>query len=74
MASNSSAGGPRGKRRRHGYRGYGSPLRHEQAGAIHWGLGFGGVSFPRGVGILPPRADFVSEELRERLPADENSD
>ena len=70
----SAGGGPRVKRRRHGYRGYGSPLRREHAGVIHWGRGFGGIDFPESVGILPPRADFVSEELRERLPADENPD
>ena len=42
----SAEGGRGGKRRRHGYRGFGSPLRHEHTGAIHWGRGFGGVGFP----------------------------
>jgi hypothetical protein len=56
------------KRRRHGYRGFGSPLRHEQTGTIHWGRGFGGVGVPEGGGILPPGPDLVSEELRESLP------
>jgi hypothetical protein len=61
----------RGKRRRHGYRGYGSPLRHEHAGAIHWGRGFAGVGFPEGGGILPPRQDLLPEQLRERLPTED---
>ena len=56
------------KRRRHGYRGYGSPLRHEHAGAIHWGRGFGGVGSPEGGSLLPPPPDLLPEELRERLP------
>jgi hypothetical protein len=34
---------PQPKRRRHGYRGYGSPLREERGGVIHWGRGFTGV-------------------------------
>ena len=55
------------KRRRHGYRGYGSPLRHEHAGAIHWGTGFGGVGFARDGSLLPPQPDLLPEELRERL-------
>jgi hypothetical protein len=61
------------KRRRHGYRGYGSPLRHEHAGTVHWGRGFAGVGFPEDVGILPPRPDLVTEQLRERLPQDNDS-
>jgi hypothetical protein len=56
------------KRRRHGYRGYGSPLRHEHSGAVHWGTGFGGVGFARDGAILPPHPDLLHEELRERLP------
>jgi hypothetical protein len=63
-----SASPKRVKRRRHGYRGYGSPLRHEHTGTVHWGLGFAGVGFPEGGGILPPRPDLVTEQLRERLP------
>ena len=63
----------RAKRRRHGYRGYGSPLRHEHTGAIHWGQGFGGVGVPEGGGLLPPRPDLLPEELRERLPHDDGS-
>ncbi len=61
------------KRRRHGYRGFGSPLRHEHTGAIHWGRGFGGVGVPEGGGILPPDLDLLSEELRESLPAEDVS-
>jgi hypothetical protein len=61
------------KRRRHGYRGYGSPLRHEHTGTIHWGRGFAGVGFPEEVGILPPRPDLVPEQLRERLPPEDGS-
>ena len=56
------------KRRRHGYRGYGSPLRHEHAGSIHWGTGFGGVGFARDGSLLTPQPDLLPEELRERLP------
>jgi hypothetical protein len=63
-----SASPKRVKRRRHGYRGYGSPLRHEHTGTVHWGRGFAGVGFPEEGGILPPRPDLVTEELRERLP------
>ena len=61
------------KRRRHGYRGYGSPLRREQTGAIHWGRGFAGVGVPEGGGILPPRPDLLSEELPERFPSEDGT-
>ena len=61
------------KRRRHGYRGYGSPLRHEHTGAIHWGRGFAGVGVASGGGILPPRPDLIPEELHERLPTDDGA-
>jgi hypothetical protein len=72
MAPERSAGeGRGGKRRRHGYRGFGSPLRHEHTGAIHWGRGFTGVGFPEDGGILPPRPDLLPEELRERLPPED---
>jgi hypothetical protein len=40
------------KRRRHGYRGYGSPLsrvREDHDGDFHWGLGFAGLG-PSGAG------------------------
>ena len=63
-----SASPKRVKRRRHGYRGYGSPLRHDYTGTVHWGRGFAGVGFPEEGGILPPRPDLVTEELREGLP------
>jgi hypothetical protein len=56
------------KRRRHGYRGYGSPLRHEHAGSIHWGKGFGGVGITQDASLLPPQPDLLPEELRERFP------
>ncbi|HKA37901.1 MAG TPA: hypothetical protein VKH43_13840 [Thermoanaerobaculia bacterium] len=62
------------KRRRHGYRGYGSPLRHEHAGSVHWGTGFGGVGFARDGALLPPQPDLLPEELRERLPRRNGSD
>jgi hypothetical protein len=67
----SASGGRGGKRRRHGYRGYGSPLRHEHTGSIHWGQGFAGVGSFQGAGILPPRQDLVPEETRERLPPED---
>ena len=55
--------------RRHGYRGFGSPL-HEGSGAIHWGRGFAGIGFPgEGGSLLPPAADLVPRDLRERLLA-----
>jgi hypothetical protein len=41
-----SASTKRVKRRRHGYRGYGSPLHHEHTSTVHWGRGFAGVGFP----------------------------
>jgi len=62
------------KRRRHGYRGYGSPLRHDHAGSIHWGRGFGGVGIVEGSSLLPPQPDLVPEELRENLPSRRGSD
>jgi hypothetical protein len=43
------------KRRRHGYRGYGSPLWEDHAGS-HWGRWFGGV--------LLPEAGILSESTR----------
>jgi hypothetical protein len=73
MTPDRRLGGRSEKRHRHGYRGYGSPLRHEHSGAIHWGQGFAGVSFPRDAGILPPQQDLVPEELRERLPSDDDT-
>jgi hypothetical protein len=55
------------KRRRHGYRGYGSPLREDLAGAIHWGRGFGGARFAgEGSGLLLPAAEIVPEDRRGR--------
>ena len=61
------------KRRRHGYRGYGSPLRHEHAGSIHWGKGFGGIGSVEAPSLLPPKQDLLPEELRERIPPRESS-
>jgi hypothetical protein len=57
------------KRRRHGYRGYGSPLgrvREEHGGDFHWGLGFAGLG-PTGGGVLPPEPRVVPEGLHESL-------
>lgn len=58
---------PRKKRRRHGYRGYGSPLAREReyGGAIHWGRGFTGVGFPgESGGLLPTLPEVLPEDLR----------
>ncbi len=74
MTPDRHSGGRNEKRHRHGYRGYGSPLRHEHSGAIHWGQGFAGVSFPQDARILPPHQDLVPEELRERLPSDDETE
>jgi hypothetical protein len=63
----------RTKRRRHGYRGYGSPLRHEHTGAIHWGRGFGGVGFTEEGKILSLRPDVIPEELRDRLSSEDDT-
>ena len=57
------------KRRRHGYRGYGSPLsrvREEHGGDFHWGLGFAGLGPAGGAGVLP-QASLISDGLRESL-------
>jgi hypothetical protein len=57
-----------GKRRRHGYRGYGSPLgrvRPDHDGDFHWGLGFAGLG-PAG-GVLPHTPRVVPEGLHEKL-------
>lgn len=58
--------GPKTKSRRHGYRGYGSPLRPtSDGGAVHWGRGFSGVGFPGEEGsILPPAPEVASGERR----------
>ena len=56
---------PRTKSRRHGYRGYGSPLHKEPGGVIHYPRGFTGVEFPDAGPVAPRRAEVVSEELRE---------
>ena len=60
---------PSRTRRRHGYRGYGSPLarvRDEHGSDFQWGLGFGG-----GAGVLP-HASLISEDLRESLSREES--
>ena len=60
---------PKGKRRRGGYRGYGSPLRKEQGGAVHWGRGFSGVGFPgEEGGLLPPTGDLLPDRPRGGKP------
>ena len=63
---NPSGGGQRSaKRRRNGYRGYGSPLREDHCGVVHWGRGFAGVGFPgESGGLLPPDARILPENLR----------
>jgi hypothetical protein len=53
------------KRRRHGYRGYGSPIGRRGAaygGAVHWGRGFTGVAFPE---IPSPVPEIPTAELLE---------
>jgi len=50
------------KRRRRGYRGYGSPLRRDAeqfGGAVHWGRGFAGVGFPGETGSMLPREQEI---------------
>ena len=56
---------PRTKSRRHGYRGYGSPLHKEPGGAIHYPRGFTGVEFPDQGPILPRRPEVIPGELPE---------
>ena len=59
---------PSRKRRRHGYRGYGSPLarvRDEHGSEFQWGHGLGGAA-----GVLP-HASLISEDLRDSLSRDE---
>ena len=60
------------KRHRHGYRGYGSPLRRQHTGAIHWGRGFAGVGAPEEGKILSLRPDVITENLRDRLSSDDD--
>jgi hypothetical protein len=58
------------KRRRHGYRGYGSPLgrvREDHGGDFHWGLGFAGLAPGSASGGVLPRASLIPEGLRESL-------
>jgi hypothetical protein len=60
-----SKSAPTRKRRRHGYRGYGSPLHKEPGGVIHYPRGFTGVEFP-GQGVdVPSRPEAIPEELPE---------
>ncbi|HKD12061.1 MAG TPA: hypothetical protein VKE50_08285 [Thermoanaerobaculia bacterium] len=50
------------KRRRRGYRGYGSPLRRDAeqfGGAVHWGRGFTGIGFPGEAGSMLPREQEI---------------
>jgi len=61
---------PGRKSRRHGYRGYGSPLHKEPGGVIHYPRGFTGVEFPDPGPVVPRRADVISEELREESRQD----
>ncbi len=57
------------KRRRHGYRGYGSPLRRDAeqfGGTVHWGRGFAGLGFPGESGsMLPPGSELLPDDRRE---------
>jgi hypothetical protein len=59
------------KRRRHGYRGYGSPLsrsRDAYGGAVHWGRGFAGLGFAgQGGGVLPSADHLIPQDLHENL-------
>ena len=56
---------PKRRRRRRGYRGYGSPLHEGAGGTVHWGRGFSGVEFLRADGsLLPPGSDLLPETLR----------
>jgi hypothetical protein len=53
------------KRRRHGYRGYGSPIGRKGAsygGAVHWGRGFTGIAFPASPS---PISEIPTAELLE---------
>lgn len=60
------------KRRRHGYRGYGSQLRANPGGTIHWGRGFGGVGFPGEDGsLLLPESGILSQNLRVEIAREE---
>jgi hypothetical protein len=57
------------KRRRHGYRGYGSPLARKgegYGGAVHWGRGFAGVSIPALPSSPPeiPTAELLDQKYR----------
>jgi hypothetical protein len=62
---------PPRKRRRHGYRGYGSPLgrgRDDYGGAVHWGRGFAGLGIAgAGSSALPPDNRLIPEDLHESL-------
>jgi hypothetical protein len=56
------------KSRRHGYRGYGSPIARNArdfGGVVHWGRGFGGLGAPGDDGgLLPATEELLSEDLR----------
>ncbi len=64
---------PKTKSRRHGYRGYGSPLRKDQGGAVHIGRGFSGVEFPGGGPILPPAPEVPARQPREKESREDSS-
>jgi hypothetical protein len=59
------------KRRRHGYRGYGSPISRNgetYGGAVHWGRGFAGLGFAgEGGGALPFSDHLIPQDLRENV-------
>jgi hypothetical protein len=57
----------RSKARKHGYRGYGSPLAKGTAGTVHWGRGFTGVEpLGAGSGATLPEAGIISKDLKEK--------
>ena len=58
---------PRTKSRRHGYRGYGSPLHKDIGGAIHYPRGFTGVEFQDRSSLLSTVPE-PAEELPEDQP------
>ena len=65
MSQRNTLGGSGAKRRRHGYRGYGSPLRQNHSGIVHWGRGFGGAGFAgETVASTLPHAEILSENQR----------
>lgn len=75
--SSVKSGSPARKARRHGYRGYGSPLGQKgesYGGAVHWGRGFAGVGMAgEDASMLPPRSDLVREKSDVKTPPKDSS-